>query len=86
MPFCQKNLEAALKATRDTYVCGINFAWANHLCSAAPGVPVHMSAVKQVRGNVFREPCALEYFHVAIPSHNYAVAARKGGTHASQSG
>ena len=78
-PFSQTDLEAALKATRDTYVCGINFAWVNALFSAAPGVPVRMPAVKQVRDNVFREPCALEHFHVAIPSKDYAVAAHKGG-------
>ena len=78
-PFSQKDLKAALKATGDTYVCGINFAWVNALFSATPGVPVRMSAVKQVRDNVFREPCALEHFHVGVPSNDYAVAAHKGG-------
>ena len=78
-PFSQTDLEAALQATRDTHVCGINFAWVNALFSAAPGVPVRMPAVKQVRDNVLRELCALEHFHVAIPSKDYAVAAHKGG-------
>ena len=58
LPVCQKDLEAALKATRDTYVCGVNFAWANPLFSVVPGVPVHMPAVMQVRDNMAREPRA----------------------------
>ena len=79
VPFCQRDLKAALKKTGDTYVCGMNFAWANALFSVTPGVPVRMSAVKQVRDNVFREPCALEHFHVGVPSTDYDVAAHKGG-------
>ena len=58
---------------------GINFAWANHTFSATPGVPVRMSAVEQVRNNVFRIPCALESFHVAVPSCGFAVNQHKGG-------
>ena len=60
-------------------MCGTNFAWANALFSATPGVPVRMPAVKQVRDNVFREPCTIERFHVGVPSNLYAVCVHKGG-------
>ena len=38
-----------------------------------------MAAVDQVKDNVFRTPCALESFHVAVPSCGYAVKELKGG-------
>ena len=47
-PYCQKDMDAALLKDKNTYVCGINFAWVSQTYSAAPGVPVRMVAVNQV--------------------------------------
>ena len=38
-----------------------------------------MAAVMQVCENTFKEPTALEHFHVAVPSKDYAVKEHKGG-------
>ena len=40
---------------------------------------MRMAAVDQVKDKVFQPPCALESFHVAVPSCGFAVNQHKGG-------
>eukprot|EP00974_Lingulodinium_polyedra_P087976 8531304-Lingulodinium_polyedra.AAC.1 len=37
-----------------------------------------MSAVEEIRDNMFQAPCALEKFHVGVPSREYVVKNHKG--------